>query len=298
MRVARIAVLWLLASIAFACAQTPLTTLGVGPGNLTTAAAYVGPGDVVSGAVAWWGLRAYSAATAGTKAANLCHLTPGVVCADINTLANGNFDVSTAVTGPLNCGVVTCWVSKLYDQSGANSCSGSPCDVNAGTAHPTLATNVIGSLPSMQSAADADNFTTASLTQAQPFTISFVYESTGTADSGILSSGGLQIRPNQSGAGTGTIYAGNTSFTVAMTNSAFHAGQVVFNGASSSINLDGSTSTGSPGTNGFSGAVILFSISGSQVLTGYISEVGIWSGSLTSGQQTSLNDNQHTYWGF
>ncbi len=279
-------------------AQTPLTTVGVGPGNLTTAAPYVGPGDVVSGAVAWWGLRAYSAAKAGTKAANICHVVPSTVCADINTLANGNFDVAATVGGTLNCGVVTCHVNKLYDQSGSNSCSGGPCDITASNFHPTLAFNVLGSLPAMQSAADTDTFNSASITQAQPFTISFVYESTSTADSGIVS-GSIQIRPNQSGAGTGTLYAGNTSFTATMSNNAFHAGQVVFNGASSSINLDGTTSTGSPGTNGYSATpVVVFSISGSIPLTGYITEVGMWSGALTGTQMTDLNSNQHTYWGF
>jgi hypothetical protein len=54
---------------------------------VSPAASYTGPGDVVSGAKAWYGLRAYSAATAGTKAIRLCdHL--GANCADISTSAS------------------------------------------------------------------------------------------------------------------------------------------------------------------------------------------------------------------
>jgi hypothetical protein len=58
---------------------------------------YTGPGDVVSGASAFWSCRAYSAAKAGTKAYR-------IVCAsdstqtDISSLANGPCDTTTPAT--------------------------------------------------------------------------------------------------------------------------------------------------------------------------------------------------------
>ena len=85
---------------------------------------YTGPGDVVSGAVAWWGLRAYNGTYAASlgKLANIC--TPlDAVCADVNSDTSGNFNLSG--TGALLCNNSTsiCTVKILYDQSGALSCS-------------------------------------------------------------------------------------------------------------------------------------------------------------------------------
>lgn len=76
--------------------------------------AYAGPGDLVSGWTYWVGFRAFSNATTGTKAARLClHSTPAT-CQDINSLANGNFDTSSAATFCTSA----CDVATMYDKSG------------------------------------------------------------------------------------------------------------------------------------------------------------------------------------
>src|ERR1700733_9426847 len=55
---------------------------GSSPIARVTPPSYTGPGDVVPGALAWWGLRAYGAATAGTKAINICRASDST-CEDI-----------------------------------------------------------------------------------------------------------------------------------------------------------------------------------------------------------------------
>src|SRR5260221_661617 len=54
------------------------------------AASYTGPGDIVSGAVGWWGLRAYNAASRGNPLANVC-----TVIATIDTCLDFSSDATT-----------------------------------------------------------------------------------------------------------------------------------------------------------------------------------------------------------
>ena len=79
--------------------------------------AYVGPGDIVSGATAWYGLRAYSAAIAATgtqKAINIRRASDNTT-KDILIRKSGNLDPTTAATF---CASTTCYVTTWYDQTG------------------------------------------------------------------------------------------------------------------------------------------------------------------------------------
>ena len=60
---------------------------------------YVGPGDIVSGAIAWYGLRAYNLAyTTGTnKAINIRRASDNTTT-DIVILTSGALDIATAAT--------------------------------------------------------------------------------------------------------------------------------------------------------------------------------------------------------
>jgi hypothetical protein len=82
------------------------------------AAAYKGPDDVTTWQ-AFWSLRAYSAATRGTKLANVCNSTGGVDvgCADmLSDAVTGNL-VSATISG-ITCPGANCTVKTLYDQVG------------------------------------------------------------------------------------------------------------------------------------------------------------------------------------
>lgn len=88
----------------------------------------------------------------------------------------------------------------------------------------------------------------------------------------------------------------------AVTTGAWHALQAIGNSASSNIYVDGSGNTGNAG--GTSGGSQLYTI-GSQVngindsfLDGSICEIGVWPTVFSAGNATSMNTNQHTYYGF
>lgn len=83
---------WLL-SATLASAQM----MGISGGPFTVGSTYVGPGDVVSGASAWWGLRAYktSYATGSNKSVNLRRVSDSTTC-DFNIASSGGFGTSNA----------------------------------------------------------------------------------------------------------------------------------------------------------------------------------------------------------
>jgi hypothetical protein len=145
--------------------------------------AYAGLGDVNPSAYLSVGLRAYTAATAGTKAANICN-SGDANCADVNSLVNGNFDVATAQGTPLNCGGAggTCTVKTLYDKSGSLNCGGSACDFTNATAanRPTLVFNATGAGRACM-AFNGSQFLTspAATTINQPFSVASYLERTG-----------------------------------------------------------------------------------------------------------------------
>lgn len=100
----RIIILALLLTISVATAQffNPIIYFSNG-------ITYTGPGDVVSGAIAWYGLRAYSAAKVGTKAVRVRCGSGGSsgTAFDVNSLTSGNLDTATISSTCGNDGSVT-----------------------------------------------------------------------------------------------------------------------------------------------------------------------------------------------
>src|SRR5262245_22962763 len=80
---------------------------------------YEGPGDIVSGAAMWVGLRAYSSASIGSNAVRLRRDGDSSE-QDFATVSGGGLDLSAIST--FLAGVAppstNLFVSKLYDQSG------------------------------------------------------------------------------------------------------------------------------------------------------------------------------------
>jgi hypothetical protein len=79
--------------------------------------AYRGPGDIVPGATAYYGLRAYNAAYAapGTNKAINVRRASDNTTADIVILPTGSLDTATAKTF---CAATICYVARWYDQTG------------------------------------------------------------------------------------------------------------------------------------------------------------------------------------
>ena len=116
-------------------ADTGLLLTGVSGGGGST---YVGPGDIVSGATAFYGLRAYNAAYAATPglAVNVRRASDNVAC-DFNVSAAGGFGVTTATCNSSTQGGVS--FGTFVGSDGTASCTlagtTGACTGASGTVH-------------------------------------------------------------------------------------------------------------------------------------------------------------------
>lgn len=292
-----------------------LMMMGVGGETppTVTPSSYTGPGDVVSGAKAWWGLRAYSAATAGNKIANVCTTIATVdTCVDMfSNATTGNMVILTI--GGLTCdnSVVLCNVKTLYDQSGTSCAGATACDITQATVSKRAALTIscLGALPCMTfTAASQQEMARASgsgtLSLSQPITFSTV----ATATSFPTATGTLFCQDNGSVRGTyfrfsntpGIELNAGSAFTASAATGTIHAIQGVSNNASSVFYVDGSQSTGTdgPGVLNSGDSMQVGNDQFGDFLQGKIFELGVWSSAFSTPNQSSMNGNQHAYWGF
>jgi hypothetical protein len=294
-------------------AAAQMTMVGVENG---AGASYTGPGNVISGAITWWGLRAYNTAYASglNKIANIC--TPAdVTCADVNSDSSGNFNLAGTPSLTCNNSGSICTVKTLYDQSGAASCTGA-CDVTQATIanRPILVVpGAANGCPTTAKFCMSSTFggaqelvATAGLASstAQPFTISIVYNNpVRQGDEYLIDSNFTDpvIISGFGGANAAAINGGGTTVTATATDGVYHAVQSVFNNAAGDINIDGSVnSVTGMGTNGTHTAtfILLNSTTGSLSFGGFTQEWGIWPVGFTSTNSSNMSSNQHAYWGF
>jgi hypothetical protein len=262
--------------------------------NLT----YTGPGDLIpTGALAWYGLRAYSStqASSGASLANVC-LPSDTACADITSSTSGQPVVPSALSTCNNSSVI-CTVKTLYDQSGANECGSAACDQTQATigSRPTFMLSCEGSLPCMkfngQTLSNATGLTQANNTYSvnvvsQRLTNSGYYPVIATHGAFIINYGSsanqVQATNCSATANDGTFYG------VTATGAASGNCNLYINGA-----LENTTGNGWPN---LSGALTLQASA-----PVYVEEWGIWTGALPAsglGGIAYLNSNQRTFWGF
>jgi hypothetical protein len=257
-----------------------------------TGVSYIGPGNVVSGAVAWWGLRAYSGAMAGTKAINL-RRDSDQGTSDFNTLANGNLDIASITTFK---GAANLFVTKVYDQSG------NAIDMVQATAanQPIFTLNGLGTHPVMTFVSTSSlSLNSAAIIAAQPFGMSVVVRHTGSNyPQTMIGTTAPNIQIQFSALNTVLAYTGVTLPATAADNT-YHALGATLNSTSSDMNVDGTPTTGDAGTNalGAGSAITLGALVGAAFIDGQILEAGIWAANIDS-SFVSLSTNQHTYWGF
>jgi hypothetical protein len=264
--------------------------------------AYAGPGDVVSGATHWYGLRAYNVAyaTGSNPAIDLVDQA-GANQITVNILSDGTLDLASIATWVTANSVTTIKVKKIYDQIGTSHLSQATL-----ATMPILVTGSVTGLaanrPAMQFRGAQSLAAASGSSASQPLSFSSVAERIGTANGGIISSIGgndAELRFGPSTANQVFVFAGGSPATRAATDSAFHAIQGVLNGASSVTNVDGTSgSTASAGTNGIANAVRIGMSPFSDFLTGFICEAGLWPSAFSGANMTSLSSNQHSYWGF
>lgn len=276
-----------------------------GGGVLTsvyTITSYTGPGDVTSGAKAWWGLRCYANAYSG-DVADVWDSATGSTTETLITCSAGGILNQTVNPLATTC-ASGCNVKTLYDQSGASFCNSgaSACNLTQATNadRPTYTQNCIGSLPCM-------TFTTSqSLEGATSWELTQTYtgygagERTGSTSSYNIitgdSTGDAELGFSNS-ANTAFIYSGSVATKSSVNDNTFHVLQARFSGSTSILQADSSQTTGlSAGSNNQDNEPCMGKCS-SNGLAGNALEAGWWSGDQSANFST-MNSNVHTYWGF
>jgi len=265
-----------------------------------TAASYSGPGDIVAGALAWYGLRAYSAAqcTGSVAAIRIVKASDGTAAQNINILTTGALDVATIAA--LGYAVkVTTW----YDQSGAGRHL-----TNATLATmPTLNLTGLGSLPALQFIDGTDGQTLSYAAgmgaQAQPNSFSLIFRrvAANNYQGYLLDSASNGVMANNV-ANSMLFYNGSGLAVVPATDGAFHAAQLIADhaGAGSYGYVDGTNTALNLGaTTGWAAGEIRIGANGARSTPQMtLAEVGIWHSAFSAGNSSAMNSNQHTYWGF
>jgi hypothetical protein len=271
---------------------------------VSAGSAYSGPGDVKTSWKVWWGTRAFSNATLGTKLVNICNSTGGVdvLCADASSNASTGVLV---IPGSLStfCPGSVCTIKTYYDQSGASACSG-PCDQTQTTvaSRMILTANALGaSTGTCGVASGAQIYIQGSFTSlAQPFTVSAVVQFTTTSGSILYFGGSAGIGFGEQSSvfrfyanSTVNGSASNTS-PVALQNIAGGSGAtasfVVNNATVGTAGSSGNLATGT----GLYLAVDPFS----EFMNGPICEVGLYPAAFNTTDASNMYANQHTFWGF
>ena len=284
---------WLpIAAFLLSCLPAAAQFNGCPPGFCPAGGAtYSGPGDVVSGATAFYGLRGYNAAySTGLNNAINIRRTSDSTTSNIVILANGNLDVATATTF---CAATTCFVVTIFDQAGAHNLTQATT-----SAQPALTFNCLGALPCLTYTAASNQVLAGTfITIAQPYTYSAVAERTGAANFGSIFSASTVAQLGHNNAANQVFMFAGSTVTAAASDNALHAIQAVFNNASSTLNVDG-TLSGSLAA-GASSIVTPMNLGGTSgnFLNGLFTEGAVYSSGLSSGNQTTLCHNQRLYWG-
>lgn len=195
-------------------------------------------------------------------------------------------------TAAAHCAATTCAARWLYDQSGAAK------DIGTATAasQTPLIFSCKGALPCLQLSNAGAAYVMGAATSITPATgvvsiSSVAIRQSGTGQCFFLRENGNNNVLKAFGAG----FWGYSTLSGAAAEGAWHAGQLVINGASSSVAIDGVTTTGtatgtvtagSPGFSGVSGTVCNWT------------EGVLWDNVvLTPAQIAALTANQRAYWG-
>lgn len=296
--------------------------MAFGGGNSGGGSSYTGgPGDILA-AVYWWGLRCYSSTYAG-NVAQLVDVATGTTtgsllqCSGGTVTASSSASACTFVTGNACSPIATtcavaCSVNLLYEQVAGGPSMGLRTGFNVGKDTPVYTQNCIGSLPCMTFTASADGgngqtlgTSIGTLAAAQPVGYSIVARRTANFTTGQILVSAFASTQTQitftSSANTIQAYGGG-AFTATAADSTFHAINVTYNGNSpnSEIRVNATNTTGSGGTGGFSATDMTIgqNVGGNALLTGQVTEFGIWSSSSFAVDAPALATNQCTYWGF
>lgn len=297
-----------------------LPLLGVGTKQVISGGGgYTGPLDCsgcATTALGFWALRAPTAAyaTAQGVLANIC--TPSdATCADVKSDTSGNFNLSGTPSLTCNNSTSICTVKIIYDTSGGHvtgNCTVSltPCDLTNATIADRPVLVVPGAANGCSTTShycmDFHGVSTAGLQSgghvqafSQPFSVTDVVVLATTSAGDIISNSGNTYFITTDSTPNFNNFAGS-NLTKSISTNQWYSEQSVLNGASSSIDANGSSTSGAAGagTGGNNDGWNMGWDSFNGVFQGKISEVGFYGIGLSGTQQSNLTSNQRTYWGF
>ena len=276
-----------------------------------SAPSFVGPGDLVSGARAWYGLRAYNAAYAAAtgNVGIFRRSSDNATCTGIvNTV--GDLDLTTTYCSgttnlPTFCGASAgnCFVARLYDQSGALACAGATaCDVVQATAanQPQLVFNCVGTTkPCLLGTAVQLLSSVTTITINVPFTFSAAAEMVSpiAQHNAVFGGNGVMLEFNNSGP---VLDYNGTSNSLSIVTSTWYASALTAATSSTILYANALTPNTVGSTAGGTGTWTLNLMSRGDCcdLAGNLTEVGEWGVTFTPTQANNMIANQRTYWGF
>jgi alpha-L-arabinofuranosidase B-like protein len=259
------------------------------------ASPHTGSGDIISGASAYYGVRAYNGAYAAANgpAFDLRRSSDnGTMTATV--LGSGGLDIATISAW---AGADTITISRAYDQSGNNR---HVVQATAANQEQLLLTGGMGNRPYIVAAAAPKQLATAATFTPATGVVSFsvVAMRAGVVATQFLAqtTGRNSIQGNDQGTAnrwTLKAIAGTTTrLSAVAADSVWHIGQGVMNGASSVLSIDGIDTAGTVnGTTTAANTVLAFSAAGGVCEARYDDNVA-WS----SGDRALLYANQSAYY--
>jgi hypothetical protein len=276
---------------------TPLPATIIPP--TPTPPGYQGPGDLVAGAIGWYGLRPYNAAYAGPLI-RLHRLNDDKQC-DIAPANNGLGSTINCFDNSLNgqdvtafCNGTTCVVVAIYDQTG----NGNDLTQTITASQPLLTFNCLAGLTAglpCISFAGVQQFTGPNvINQAQPFSITVATNYTGSVLGETFAAAGNEVQVGYNAFTSDDIYvtAGTLFHLAGNPPGNFRVIQFIAHDPSSFLTIDGTATAETAGTNAFASKPTF------GAFTGRFVECGMWPIALSTAQQTAINSNTHSYWGF
>lgn len=265
------------------------------------AAGFTGIGDIVAGAVAFYGTQAYTAtyASGGGAALDLNNDGTGALAGTIHFLSNGTIDTSSADT------LITAGnsrISQVYDHTG----NGHHIAQANNNLRPQLQLTGLNNKPAMFfDVGRGDQFTssaTGTVTIVQPNSyvsvMSAITAAIGTAP--ILGDvGTADIWMGMRGATANFSMAGGAEIPyIAVPDANIHSLFGLASGAASFMQMDTSTSAQTNcGTTGYSSYIGLSLNGNGGTWNGYIANAGLW-GSDVSANFNAVHTLNRTNWGF
>jgi|HubBroStandDraft_4_1064222.scaffolds.fasta_scaffold00027_5 hypothetical protein len=305
----------LLLGIVGAHAQSDLLLMGVGTAPKSgTPAGFQGPGDITSGAIAFYSAgRAYNAAYAAAQSplTDIVDTATGLATCTIKVGTNGFANVSAVVcpTGAPVVSVTTfctvthigCSIAKLYDQTGNGNHV-----VQATLANmPGLTLSAQNGLPCAVGTGAGYLVSAGNITQAVPYTVTAVGERTNnvTTAQRIITNGANIGRHTWTPAANTVAYDATTAVSLTAADGAFHAMLGITSASAPLFAVDSSanTSTSTNGTTALSSTeeVMATGVAGSPILPGnFFCEAGIWPADLNASYQAILANMRSAVYGW